>query len=329
MSKYLNIIKHDCGDRFDAGETAAFSRELEYVHAEVIAAKYPDLTFRNVVPIKSGAPLGATSHRWFEIDGFGEAKFLDNLATEDFPTQELKGDEQLGKIRSFGAKYIVTVEELRASALMRIKPDTEKAILTRRSMETLLDKTVWGGRSAKFGGFEGLIHNNTCTDYTTSLANWFTESGGGAGDPSKIIANIRGITEAAFLATKGAFQLFDLFLPPELGVLLDRPMSLTMNGVTTALQQTIGQYALQSCSHLRSISTNNWRLSNAGGNGDKHRVLCYPNDPTVFDVFIPLDFEQFAPEFSGMAFTTHCHGKYGGVRKKHPLAMRRMDLATS
>lgn len=327
MSKYLNIIKHDCGDRFDAGETAAFSRELEYVHAEVIEAKYPELKFRNVVPIKSGAPLGATSHRWFEIDGFGEAKFLDNLATEDFPTQEVKGDEQLGKIRSFGAKYIVTVEELRAAALMRIKPDTEKAKLSRRSMDTLLDKTVWGTRTGKFGGFEGIINDNTCTDYATSLANWFTESSAG-GDPSKIVANIRGITETAYLATKGAFSQFDLFLPPELSVLLDRPMSVLVGGNPQYLQTSIGQYALQTCSHLRSITGDCWRLSQAGATS-KHRVLCYPRDPEVFDAFIPLDFEQFAPEFSGMAFVTHCHGKYGGIRKKHPLAMRRMDLATS
>jgi hypothetical protein len=78
---------------------------------------------------------------------------------------------------------------------------------------------------------------------------------------------------------------------------------------------------------LRSISGGHWRLSGAGNSG-KHRVLAYPNDPEVFDVFVPLDFEQFAPQLSGMAFTTHCHAKFGGLRPKHPLAMRRMDLAT-
>jgi len=332
MSKYLNIIKHDCGDRFDAGETAAFSRELEYVHAEVIRAEYPELKFRNVCPIKSGGiPLGATSHRWFEIDGFGEAKFLDNLATEDFPTQEVKGDEQLGKIRSFGAKYMVTVEELRAAALMKVKPDTEKGLLTRQSMETLLDKTVFGSRTQTYGGFKGLIHDTMSTAWTGTPGNWFDSVNPAHVNfaPMRIISDIRGMVDEAFLATKGLFQKFDLFLPPEIGVLLDTPMAVIVNGTAQYLaNDSVASYALRTIARLRSLSVDNFRLSAAGATG-KHRGLCYPNDPKVFDVFIPLDFEQFAPEFSAMTFVTHCHGKYAGIRQKHPVAMRRVDLATA
>lgn len=330
MSRFLNIVRHDCGARFDANETAAFSRELEYVHAEVIEAKYPDLKWRNVIPVKSGAPLGATSHRWFEIDGFGEAKFLDNLATDDFPTTEVKGEEQTGKIRSMGAKWMLTVEELRAAALMRVKPDVEKARLARRAIESLIDKTVFGTYNTKQGGFEGICHNNSSTAYTPdasagSNGNWFTVLT--AGTPEKVVHDIQGACEAAFIETKGAFSQFDLFLPPELGVLMARPMSILVNSVRTNLLQTIGQYMLSAIPQLRSISTDVFRLANAGN--AKHRALLYPRDPEVLDAFIPLEFEQFAPEFSGMSFVTHCHAKYGGIRVKHPKAVRRIDLATS
>lgn len=328
--KFLNIIRHDCGDRFDANETAAFSRELEYVHSEVIEAKYPDLKFRGVIPIKNGAPLGATSHRWFEVDGFGEAKFLDNLATDDFPTAEVRGAENTGVIRSLGAKYMVTVEELRAAALMRVKPDTSKAKLVKRSIEALLDKTVFGTYNTTNGGFKGIAHDDNSTLYTPhatagSNGNWFTVIA--AGTPEKVVHDVQSACEAAFIETKAAFQQFDLFLPPELGVLMSRPMSLLINSVRTNLLQNIGQYMLSSIPQLRSITTDVNRLSNAGNS--KHRALLYPKDPEVFDAFIPLDFEQFAPEFSGMAFVTHCHSKYGGIRMKHVKAVRRIDSATA
>lgn len=329
--KFLNIIRHDCGNRFDANETAAFSRELEYVHAEVIEAKYPDLKWRNVIPVKTGAPLGATSHRWFEIDGFGEAKFLDNLATGDFPTAEVRGAENTGKIRSMGAKWMMTVEELRAAALMRVKPDVEKARLARRAVETLFDKAVFGKYNTTNGGFKGICHNDHSTAYTPdatagSNGNWFTVLA--AGTPEKVVHDIQGACEAAFVETKGAFSQFDLFLPPELGVLMARPMSLLINSTRTNLLQTIGQYMLSAIPQLRSISTDVSRLAEAGASG-KHRALLYPRDPEVLDAFVPLEFEQFAPEFSGMSFVTHCHAKYAGIRMKHVKAVRRIDLATS
>lgn len=333
MSKFLHIVDAQLkarGMRVDANETAAYSRELEYVHAEIIEAKYPELKFRNVVPIKSGAPLGATSHRWFEVDGFGSAKFLDNFATEDFPTQEMNGAENTGKIRSFGAKYMVTVEELRAAALMKNHPETEKPKLARRSMETLLDQAVFGRYNTKSGGFKGICHDDNSTAYTPhatagSNGNWFTVMA--AGTPEKVVHDVQSACEAAFIETKGAFQQFDLFLPPELGVFMARPMSILVNSVRTNLLQNVGQYMLSSIPQLRSITTDVFRLANAGNS--KHRAMLFPRDPEVFDAFIPLDFEQFAPELSGMAFVTHCHGKYGGIRMKHVKAVRRIDSATS
>ncbi len=318
------------GLRFDANETAAFSRELEYVHNEVIEAKYPELKWRNVMPLKTGAPLGMTAHRWFETDGFGEAAFLDNMATEDFPTAEVNGAENTGKIRSIGAKWHMTVEDLRAAQLMRVNVDAAKAKLVRRAIESTFDKAAFGTYNTTPGGFKGLCHDDNSTDYATSVCNWFTESTSG-GDPFEILADVRGALEAAFIDTKGAFAQFDMVCPPEIGVLLDRPMfrTSTLDGDTieTPINMSIGQYMLATLPYLRSITKDCFRLANAGNS--KHRVLFYPRDPEVFDVFVPLDFEQFAPQLSGMCFTTHCHAKYGGIRMKHVKAVRRIDLATS
>ena len=210
---------------------------------------------------------------------------------------------------------------------MRIKPDTEKAKLARRSMETILDKAVWGATASKVGGFKGLIHNDNSTSYTSDATYGSNGAWSAAvvATPEKIVHDIRGMADAAFLETKGAFNQFDLFLPPELGVKLGQPMSLLISSVRTNLNMSIGEYVLANVPRVRSISVDNFRLTDAVSSGT-HRALLYPRDPEVLDAFVPLDFEQFAPQLSGMAFVTHCHGKYGGLRVKHPKAIRRLDL---
>lgn len=327
MSGYADALK------IDAGETLVYSRELEYVHAEVIEAKFPELSWREIVPIKTGAPLGAESHRWYDQEaGFGEAKFLDGLALEDFPTVEARGAENTGVIKSGGAKYMVTIQDLRAAALMRRHVETEKAKNVRRAIETVLEKATIGTYNTTTGGFKGIAHDDNSTAYTPaatadggSNGNWHDAIADGV--PMRIVHDLRGATDAAYLETKGAFKAFDVFLPPELDVLLDNPMSLTLNGVTTNLTQSIRQYILANVSRVRSIKGDVNRLANAGN--AKHRVLVYPRDPEVFDCFIPLDFEQFAPQLNGMAFVTPCHFRFGGLRMKHVKAVRRIDLATA
>ena len=328
MSGLANALK------IDAGETLVYSRELEYVHAEVIEAKFAELTWRDLVPIKTGAPLGAEAHRWYDAGaGFGEAKFLDGLALEDFPTVENTGAENTGVIKSAGAKYMVTIQDLRAAQMMRRHVETEKAKNVRRAMETILEKATIGSATTTTGGFKGIAHDDNSTAFTPatevnggSEGNWFNAIADGV--PMRIVKDLRDATDAAYVETKGAFKSFDVFLCPELDVLLDNPMSLTLNGVTTNLTQSIRQYILANVSRVRSIKGDVNRLSGAG-TAAKHRVLIYPRDPEVFDVFIPLDFEQFAPQLNGMAFVTPCHLRYGGLRMKHVKAVRRIDLATA
>lgn len=319
--------------KFDAGETLAYSRELEYVHAEIVEYKAPGLSWRDMLPIKSDGDLGADSHRWFEESaGFGEAKFLNSLADEDFPTVEPRGAENTGVIRDAGAKYIVTIQDLRRATRMKRHVETEKQKLVRKAMETILEKATIGTYNTTVGGFKGIAHDDNSTAYTPateanggSEGNWFNAIADGV--PMRIVNDLRGATNAAFVETKGAFDQFDVFLPPELDVLLDNPMSVTLNGVTTNTNQSIRQYIMANVSRVRSIYPKANRLANAGNS--KHRVLIYPRDPQVFDAYVPLDFEQFAPQLSGMAFVTHCHLLYGGIRMKHVKAVRRIDLATA
>lgn len=299
----------------DAGETANFARELEYLQAEAIEAKFPEYKGLSLVPVYGNAiPLGARSHTYREVTGFGEAELLETMAPEDFPTADVQGKEITGTFRTLGAKYHVTIEDLRAASLMSINVDAQRSKLARKAIEGKLDRLVWEGG----GPFKGLLDDAMSVDDSSS-DDWNT--GTVDGDIAAIRATLQRVKDTAFSDTAGIFPDYDLVLctPAYLKMGLWLPATVAGGGLT------VGQFVLQNMPGLRSIS-HCGKLDGKGAGG-KGRNLAYPRDPEVLEALVPTRFESFAPQLSGMQFTTFCAAKYGGIRVHHPKAVRRFDVS--
>lgn len=302
------------GSRFDAGETAAFARQLEAISAELVEVEYPEFKGLTLVPVAGGAiPLGARSHTYREITGFGEAELLDGMSAEDFPTADVKGAEVTGKIRSIGAKWHVSIEDMRAAALMSINVDSERQKQARMAVESKLDKLVLSGG----GPFNGLLTDASSQDDTTGAGTGADWSGNVV---ANIVAGMQYARDAAFADTKGIFADYDFVLSTKCFL----KMGLWVPATTAGGGKTVGEFLLSSVPGIRSIS-HCARLDGAGASG-ADRLLAFPRDPRVVDALIPIRFEQFAPQLNGMNFTTYCHAKFGGLRIKHPKAIRRIDV---
>lgn len=302
------------GLKCDAGETANFARELEYLQAEAIEAKFPEYKALTLVPVYGNAiPLGARSHTYREVTGFGEAELLETMAPEDFPTADVQGKEVTGTFRSVGAKYHVTIEDLRAAALMSISVEAQKAKLARKAIESKLDRLVWSGG----GTFNGLLADASSTDDTSS-DDW--QTGVDATEITAIQATMTRIRNNCFLDTAGIFSELDFVMSTKQFL----KMGLWVPATTAGGGTTVGQFLLQNVPGIRSIS-HCARLDGAGAGG-KDRLLAYPRNPEVLEAMVPTRFEQFAPQLSGMQFTTFCAAKYGGIRIHQPKAIRRADV---
>lgn len=302
------------GLKVDAGETAAYARELEYLQAEAIREEFPEYTGLTLVPLIGNAiPPGAKLHTYREIKGFGEAELLEAMAPEDFPTAEVQGTEVTGKFRSVGSKYVVTIEDLRASALMQTQIDAEKASNARQAVEGKLDRLILSGG----GPFKGLLDDTSSIDDTSS-DDWTT--GTEAGDVTAILATFRRVVNNAFVDTKGLYKAFDFVVSTTCWTKL----GLFVPSTTAGGGMTVMDFLLKYVPGVRSIS-HNARLDAAGASG-KDRMLAFPRDPKVLDALVPIRFEQFAPQLEGMQFTTYCHAKFGGIRIKKPKAVRRVDI---
>ncbi len=312
----------NAGLRFDAGETASFARELEYIQIQAIEAKYPEFKYASLVPIKTDAPVGAQSHTYREVEDFGDAEFLENMAPEDFPTAEVKGAETTGKFRSLGTKYSYSIEDLRRESMMQsIKPTERKSKTARRVVESRFDRAVFGGG----GPFSGLAQNANSVDDTTAAgtagsSDWtaldFADPA--KRDADKIVNTFRYVADNAFTVSNGAFEQFDFVLSPAQFTFLGQ------RSAVTGSDKTIADYIMASVPRVRSIS---WTGRLTGISDSTHdRMLVYPRDPEVLEAYVPIAFEQFPPQLRGMVFEIFCHAKYGGLRIYHPNMIRRVDI---
>lgn len=302
------------GSRYDAGETASFARELEWIQAQAIEAKFPELVGVNLVPIIGGAVFpGARAHTFRNVTGFGEAELLEGMTPEDFPAVDVQGKETTGTFRNFGVKYHVTIEDLKAKLSMSIDVEAQKGKIARKVSEQKLDRLILTGG----GPFTGLLQDASSID-DTSGDDW--ETGTEAGDVAAVLATFRRVLKNARVATNGVFQSYDFIL----STLQWEKMALFIPATTAGGGMTVMDFLLRYVPGVRSITHCN-RCDGAGAGG-KDRMLAYPRDPEVLDCLVPERFTQFAPQLEGMTFTTYCSGKYGGIRIYHPKAIRRVDV---
>ncbi len=311
MHQCVSAQLTNAGLRFDAGETASFARELEYIQIQAIEAKYPEFKYASLVPLKTDAPVGAQSHTYREVEDFGDAEFLENMAPEDFPTAEVKGDEQTGKFRSIGTKYSYSIEDLRRQSMMQsIKPTERKAATARKVVESRFDRAVFGGG----GPFAGLAQNASSQD-DSSLAGVTADWTGATA--IQIAETFRSIADNAYVTSNGAFEEFDFVLSPKQMTFLGKQLN-------TYNDKTVADYILSSVPRVRSIAWTG-RLTQVS-DSTHDRMLVYPRDPQVLEAYIPIAFEQFPPQLRGMVFEIFCHAKYGGLRIYHPNMIRRADI---
>jgi hypothetical protein len=311
--------------RLDAGESQVMARELEYVFAEVYRKEFPDLVGRQLFPVKSGVPSGAESHTYTEVERFGQAKIIHNYAT-DFPSTEVQGKQFSDVIRGIGDSYQYSIQDLRASALTKIKLPLEKAEAAREVMERKLDElALTGDDTTGLKGFNSasMVANYSAVAKTTAGTAWPNQAGLTA---SEVLADVRNLFKKIPEVTKNKHRANTLAVDTATYNFLaftERSIGSTSFSDST----TLLQYLLQNVPGLQAVIP--WaRLDTAGAAGVS-RIFAFDRNPSVIYQVIPQDFEQMPPQARNMAFVVNCHMRFGGLVSPYPKAIAYMDKTGS
>lgn len=294
--------------RGDAGETAAWTRSLEYVIAETYRVEYPELRARQFIPVNTNVPAGAESYVWRIWDWAGMAKILSNFA-DDLPTVEIMAAEIAQACKSTGIGYTYSLQDLRAAALTGMNIDTEKASAARRAHENLFDKlAAFGDATVGLPGFLNNANVPIISAPGTLNGDWDVSTA------QECLDDLHAISASIYSVTKGAGQGDTLLLPP---VRYKRLATLRM---APEDRTPVLRAFLEADPYIKAVDQWNY-LDTADAAGTGPRAVAYKRDLTVAAVVEPMPFTQHPPQPQNLGFKVPCESRVGGVTIKQPLKM--------
>ncbi len=298
------------GVRMDAGETAMFARQLEHIYAQVYEIRYAQLKARRFFPVDTSVPSGAESFTYRMYNMFGAAAIIANYA-DDLPRVDVLGKEFSSLIKSLGASYGYSIQDIRRAAMAGAQLEVTKARAVRRAHEQSFDDIAAFGNAA--AGLGGVTNNANVPLVTPDNNPWDTATS------LQIIDDLNKLVNAIVTSTR------EIFIPDT--VLLDdtsfevvstKPMSST--GDT---DKTVLRYFLDNNPYINNVDR--WNKLNDAGAGGVTRIMAYPRDPEVVQIVEPQPFEQFPPQWRNLEAVIPTHSRVGGVRIMYPLGMAYMD----
>ena len=303
--------------KLDADESVFFERQLEYVKAKTYDKKFTELKQRSVIPTSFEAGPGAETIKYEQWDQFGLAKIVANYAT-DFPRTDVKAKEFRAPVKSLGDSYGYNLQEIRNAAQAGKPLSQRKANSAKRAMMQLENKIAMFGDADS--GLPGWLTNPNIPDVVLPAdgVGGLTTFASKVTTPGLIVRDLNSIINAVPDQSRGVEIADTLLLPVSQWTLISSTPRSDQS------DYTILKYVMENNPFLRSTD---WLNELAAANGElaNDTAMCYRRDPDVFQLEVPVDFEQFPAQEQGLDYEIPCHQRCAGVIIYYPLAMAKSD----
>ncbi len=308
--------------KLDADESIFFGRQLESVKAKSYDVMYPELKARTLIPVSYSAGPGAETIKYEQYDQVGMAKIIASYA-DDLPRADIKGKEFIASIKSIGASYGYSVQEIRAARYANKPLEQRRANAAKRAIMQKENQIAFMGDAAS--GLQGLLTHANITIYTLpqdGVQNGTTASTAAAAKfinktPDQVLRDLNAFANGIVATTFGVEAPDTLLLP------IGTKNYLTSTARSQFSDASILKYFLDNQSFIKNVEWLNELSSLTGAGVDS--MLAYKRDPDKLTLEIPQDFEQFPAEPRGLEFMIACHERIGGVLVYYPLSVTRAD----
>lgn len=307
------------GARLDASESMFVQRELEAKSAQVYRNIYAALQARGFIPTEEGIPDWAKVWTWSEMDEFGKAKII-SQAGDDLPRVDVAKTQKSKFIKTVGAAYGYSWEEMRAAAAMGTPLDSEKANLASFAVDSEVDALLAYGASAY--NMEGLL----TLSGTTAFAPLVKAAGGTAwgtltapkATGAEVAADLMGIATKAYTASKGKVLQVNILLPT------DQYAYAAQQKISSFSETTALDFARSKCPFIAGIDPW-WRCnaadSNWDGSGAKLSIdtmIAYPKDKMFLAGMVPMEKLVLPAQQKNLEWVVPVIAKTGGVLARMP-----------
>ena len=305
------------GMRFDDVEDASlyFARELDYIKAQSYDVEYPELTALSLFPISNEVNPGAETVTYYSYDKPGVAKIINNYAT-DLPRADVKGKPSTGYVKSVGASYGYSVQDMRASRMASKSLDVRKAEAARYAVDFELNRIAWAGD--KENGLIGVLSpENDIPLYTvpngaSGKTSWESKTA------DEILADLNGMQKQVSRTTKNVERPDTLALPAD--VYIDISTRQIPN-----TGYTVKKFLLENAPYLKDIVSAAELQADAEDTNPyaaqgKNVALLFKKDARKMSIEHPLPFYQHPLQTKGLEIVVPCEARTAGAIIYYPLS---------
>jgi hypothetical protein len=293
----------------DAGETAGFTRQLEFIETEIYKIEYPANRARDFIPVDSSVPDWAEEFTWRMWDWAGMAKIITNFS-DDLPAVDVMAAEVHQKVRTLGDSFGYSINDLVVAAKMSTNLESEKGELARMAIENKVEQlSTFGDASAALPGFLNNANVPILSAPGSLNGDWLNP----ATTPQQILADLHAMAMAVVVQTLNTHAPDTLLLP------LTHYQHISQTTLNQYNSETILTTFLKQSTWIKNVDQ--WiPLATADAARTGPRAVCYQRNPRVVRLVIPREFTMQPPQAKNLAFVIPCHAKIGGVSWRYPLA---------
>ena len=304
-----NIAAGCPGLRQDAGETAFFARQLEWIRPQPFDVEFAPLKARMFLPVNNQIPTGAELYTYQIYEQIGRAKITRDYA-DDAPRADLRGREASQVLRAVTSSYGYSIQEIRSAMMANLNLDARKANAAREAVERKFDDILLLGDpdfqlNGLFSFTKGGVGNPL--SFPDPTGTWDTLT------PDEVLAQLHGIA-SLIVTNSNEVEVPDTILLP-----IDRYNLIANTRMGVSSDTTILTQFLRTSPYITDVMMSH-KLATAGAGGTR-RMVCYKRDPSKLEALIPQEFEQLAPQQKDYQIVTPCHSRIGGVVLYYPKSM--------
>ncbi len=320
-SSILESVIGESGNiRLDSVEEASvfFARELDHIKAKSYDVEYPQLTGLSLFPQTSEADAGAETITYYTYDKTGMAKIIDNYAT-DLPRADVDGVPNTAKIKSLGASYGYSAQEMRASRFAGKSLDARKGSAARYAIDAANNKIAWAG-DEKSGLMGVLSVGQSIPLHTLSNNAAGTSTKWADKTADEILADVTAMQAQVAATTMNVERPDTLVLPSDVYVdIANRRIDHTSDTVLSFIKKNapyIKNIVDAAELNANSPATNPY----ATGAAPAGVALLFTNDADKLALENPMPFYQHPLQVKGLETVIPCEARTAGVIVYYPMS---------
>lgn len=301
---------------FDAQSALGFVvSQTSIIEPYVYDIRYPDVQYRDLIPVDPSGSEFATSVTYYSQDRYGKADWINGNA-DDIPLAGTTRSKFETEIHTAAIGYGFGWEEIGRARMLGLNLPNEDAMAARRAAEEMVDRVALKGDANK--GFQGLFNYGSITPVPAPSGGWTSA------DPDAAINDLNQGILNVFNGTNTTAMADTILLPwSKFQFLATTPRSSNSDETILAFFLRTNFYTAVTG---RRVEVRGIRELDTAGAGGVPRAIFYRRDPGVLKLHMPMP-HRFLPAWQAGPLRWEIPGvmRLGGLDIRLPKEVTYMD----